>query len=128
MTNEVRDRLAELEGWMVEDTDVRPGRGPAQVWRNKDGGWIPLESHPIPDDLNTCAAMWDKHAGEHGWRQFKWAKIIGGKAGYAMIAENHSDHGPGKSLSVWCSGHDAASELRDRWALLGEVLKARGVW
>ena len=23
--------------------------------------------------------------------------------------------------------HDAASELRDRWALLGEVLKARGV-
>lgn len=39
-------------------------------------------------------------------------------------AYKHEDDQP---LSVLCSGHDAASELRDRWALLGEVMKARGL-
>lgn len=116
MSQKVLDKLAELSGW---------------TWSHKRDRWekgsMMTTLHPIRDDLNTCVAMWDEYAGKHGWRQFKWAKIIGDKAGYAMIAENHSEPGPGKSVSVWCTGHDAAAELNDRWELLGKVLEARGI-
>ena len=119
MSQEVRDKLAALEGWIVEDTDVQPGRGPSQVWRNGDGDWVPLEAHPIPDDPNTCAAMWDRHAGEKGWRRM--CNADGDWYAFELKGER-------RYVTVGHSGHDAASELRDRWALLGEVLKARGVW
>lgn len=111
MSNEVRDRLAGLEGWTF-------GHDKAWHWH---GNGHARNTHPIPDDLNTCAAMWDKYAGEHGYRwelhncptMHRWEYRIW--------------NGPHWNDGVQCSGTDAASELRDRWALLGEVLKARGV-
>ena len=109
MSQEVRDRLAGLEGW------TKSAEWPA-AW---DKGNYTEHWHPIPDDLTTCAAMWDKYAREFGW---KWAKT--NNAYTAM--------GDGKRCVCWAeseiTGTNAASELRDRWALLGEVLKARGVW
>lgn len=118
MSNEVRDRLAELEGWtFVVDREIGP-----IGWYDKDGR-VAFVAHPIPDDLTTCAAMWDKYAGEHGWRYSRFADVDG--------SDNHTWQAYDKvwnSVAVPLSGHDAASELRDRWALLGEVLKARGVW
>jgi len=108
MIQEVRDRLAGLEGWT----------------KNTAGNWVSFKgverrTHPIPDDLNTCVAMWHEYAGEHGW-----SRMCDSDGDWCAFERN----GERRYVEVGHSGHDAASELRDRWALLGEVLKARGVW
>ena len=114
MSQEVRDKLAVLEGWQEID-GVWYEKDVGQVYRlasMDDGGF---HCHPIPDDLNTCAAMWDKYAD-------------------GLIACMHVEfltartRGRKGVAAVRRTGTNAASELRDRWALLGEVLKARGVW
>ena len=109
MSNEVRDRLAGLEGW---------------TWTGKrweKGSMVRVEC-PIPDDLTTCAAMWDKYAGATNTGRWEWSC-----SAWTLMAVSDAISGHTRR-EVRRSGHDAASELRDRWALLGEVLKARGVW
>lgn len=119
MSQEVRDAVARLEGWIIEDTDVRPGRGPAQVWRHRDGGWMPLYDHPIPDTLDACAKAWDEQAGKHGWSiELSWCY---------MSAKILSDHYANVSVATTGTIHNADSIRRYWWALLGLVLKARGV-
>lgn len=113
MSNEVRDRLAGLGRWRWY-----PETG---VWQHEDASEGQVQ-HPIPDDLTTCAAMWDEYAGRHGYRwelhncptMHRWEYRIW--------------NGPHWNDGVQCSGHDAASFCRDWFRLLGEVLKARGVW
>lgn len=110
MSVEVRNKVAELEGWRVVLGDWCHTDGSVQV------------NHPIPDTLDACAAAWDRHAGEHGYEWEKRRSNMSGQLKYR--AYMNEDEPP---ISVLSSGTDAASELRDRWALLGEVLKARGV-
>ena len=113
-TAEVRDKVAGLDGW----TTYTASNG-VIVWERgaiDDGTYETRTDHPIPDTLDACAAAWDMHAGKHGYRWNRsdvWYSAW--KGPFAHVA------------NVMDSGTDAASELRDRWALLGEVLKARGV-
>ena len=110
MSNEVRDKVAELEGYTYYQK--------AKAWKHASRGLLvgPGGSapHPIPDTLDACAAAWDKHAGASGW--FWWRTC------FEWLAQSG-----GPFIRVRETGTDAAAELRDRWALLGEVLKARGV-
>lgn len=107
MTTEVRDRLAGLGRWRwCPET---------RVWQHDDADEGQVD-HPIPDDLNTCAAMWDKHAGRHGF----WLECG------MLTMEAHGDST--QPITVERTGYDAASFCRDWFRLLGEVLKARGVW
>lgn len=111
MSQEVRDKLAVDQGWTKND---------AGYWVTPGGTELPMggDWHPIMDDLNTCTAMWDEYAGKHGYRfgLCPWLDTW------------HANHSNGFSfIKVTATGTDAAAELRDRWALLGEVLKARGV-
>lgn len=109
MSTEVRDKLAALEGWTKPDSaDNYWSRcGPSPCLRHHS-------DHPIPDDLTACAKAWDDHAGKHGW--FWWRTC------FEWLAQSG-----GPFIRARESGTDAASELRDRWELLGLVLKARGV-
>ena len=119
MSNEVRDWLAGLEGW----TTYMASNG-VVVWERgsiDDGTYETRTTHPIPDDLTTCAAMWDEYAGEHGW---EWWRLRSWYTACSTTSTGELD----RQVTADKTGHDAASELRDRWALLGEVLKARGVW
>jgi len=110
---EVRDKVAGLQRWKWYPE--------AGVWQHDDASEGQVD-HPIPDTLDACAAAWDRHAGKFGYEWEKRRGTITGALKYR--AYKHEDDQP---LSVLCSGHDAASELRDRWALLGEVMKARGL-
>lgn len=106
---EVRDKVAGLDGW----TDLGQG-----FWKHR-ANRVRVSAHPIPDTLDACAAAWDRHA--KGW---VWTKGCA-----EWLAYRHPDDDDAE-CAVWTTGGDvpnAASELRDRWALLGEVLKARGV-
>lgn len=113
MSEAVRDRLAVEEGW------TRHPMGWKLSTVNGDYFLIDPGIHPIPDDLNTCAAMWDKYAGKKGW-----SRMCDSDGDWCAFERN----GERRYVTVGHSGHDAAAELRDRWALLGEVLKERGVW
>lgn len=115
MSKEVRDKLARLEGKYTWDWEAEAWRDhDDRILADSDGNAI----HPIPDDLNTCAAMWDEYAGRKEAGAWEWIRK---RWMYVAWAYDHDE--------VWVdtSGTDAASELRDRWALLGEVLKARWV-
>ena len=115
-TAEVRDKVAGLDGW----TTYKASNG-LTVWEFgsiDDGTYTTATDHPITDTLDACAAAWDRHAGSDGWT---WGRVED-PIGWTWSADCR-----GKVCMVEAAGHDAASELRDRWALLGEVLKARGV-
>ena len=104
MSQEVRDAVAMLEGW------TKSAEWPT-AW---DTGDYTEHWHPIPDDLTACAKAWDDHAG---------GLVLCMHVAYLTARERN-----GKGVkAIKRSGHDAASELRDRWELLGLVLKARGV-
>ncbi len=107
MSQEVRDAVAMLEGW------TKSAEWPT-AW---DKGDYTEHWHPIADDLTACAKAWDEQARSKGWtwqrRDQDWFAFNGGSETEYAYTKN--------------SGTDAASELRDRWELLGLVLKARGV-
>lgn len=110
---DVRDKVAGLDGWVWY-----PGE---EHWEWADDGTA-HPSHPIPDTLDACAAAWDRHAGKYGW---KWERHL---CPYMNRWEHQARDADGAVMMYTSlTGHDAAYELRDRWALLGEVLKARGV-
>lgn len=112
MSAEVRDKLAGLEGWKC---GIR--------WEHTDGRQWHIDAHPIPDDLNTCAKAWDEQAGAKGWWWIKKNKVANG----TVTIGEWTAYSLTQQFTVDPSGTDAASELRDRWELLGLVLKARGV-
>lgn len=111
MSNEVRDKLAGLEGWTYHLMADPALEGLHRGWE-KGRSRLFYGDHPIPDDLTTCAAMWDKYAEDYDWF---WEKGNG-----TWRAYNVNGDGP---IGI----DETASELRDRWQLLGEVLKARRV-
>lgn len=73
--DELRDRLAELTGWMRRLTT--PANRP--VWEKDDGVWMP---HPFPNnDLTALAKAWDTEPLK-GWY---WGKCWG-----EMVAQKRS--------------------------------------
>ena len=110
MSQEVRDKLAGLEGWT---------KGVGDVWQRTH---TRIWHHPIPDDLTACAKAWDDHAGSKGWWWIKKDKVANG----TVTIGEWTAYSLTQQFTVDPSGTSAASELRDRWALLGLVLKAMG--
>lgn len=114
MSQEVRDAVARLDGW----TNHLVSSG-VRIW--KPGASLDGQDHPIPDDLTACAKAWDDHAGSKEAGAWEWWRDADA---WRAVTRTDDDF---VTVSVNESGLDAASELRDRWALLGLVLKARGV-
>lgn len=109
MSQQVRDAVARLEGWATYNAS-----NGLTVWEFgsiEDGTYTTATDHPIPDDLTACVKAWDEHAGANWF----WEKGNG-----TWRAYNVNGDGP---IGI----DETASELRDRWELLGLVLKARGV-
>jgi hypothetical protein len=106
MSQEVRDAVARLN-----------------VKRAWDEDGLKIDLPYIPDDLTACAKAWDEQAGAKGWWWIKKNKVANG----TVTIGEWTAYSLTQQFTVDPSGTDAASELRDRWELLGLVLQARGV-
>ncbi len=115
MSQEVRDAVARLEGWT---------KNAAGHWVNAKG--VERRKCPIPDSIDACAKAWDRHARNTEGQGWQWAKRYDPDT-YVWRWEAWSPGGRVYPVQMSINPDDAASELRDRWELLGLVLKARGV-